>query len=107
MSLILKNRNIFLLFLSGALRNFMVIMPVLALFFQSHGLSLAEIMILQVVFSVIIVGFEIPSWYIADVFKRKYSLNIGLFMVFLWLLYPKEIGFPHFLFFWERNILCP
>jgi len=77
---IFYSKNIAILFGIGALQNFLLLMPVITLFFQSHWLSLTEIMILQVVYSLFIVVLEIPSGYIADIFKRKYSLNIGLFL---------------------------
>ena len=48
--------------------------PVLVLFFMENGLSLAEVMILQSVFSFMIVFLEIPSGYFADVFSRRLSI---------------------------------
>lgn len=60
-----------------SLRSFMVIMPVVTLYFQELGLSIRDIFVLQVIFSVAIVVFEVPSGYFADVFGRRYSLIIG------------------------------
>jgi predicted MFS family arabinose efflux permease len=77
MNLILKNKNLFFLFLTGFLKNFLVMIPILTLYFQDKGLSMSEIMILQTIFSVLIVILEVPSWYFADIFKRKYSLLIA------------------------------
>ena len=52
----------------------MVSMPIIVLFFQSHGLSLTEIMLLQSAYSLSLALFEIPSGYIADSFGRKNSI---------------------------------
>jgi len=77
MNLILKNRNLLFLFLTGFLKNFLVMIPILTLYFQDRWLTMSEIMILQTIFSILIVILEVPSWYFADYFKRKYSLVLG------------------------------
>ena len=77
MNLILQNKNLLFLFLTGFLKNFLVMIPILTLYFQDRWLSMSEIMILQTVFSVLIVVLEVPSWYFADRVKRKYSLVLG------------------------------
>jgi len=74
MNLILKNKNLLFLFLTGFLKNFLVMIPILTLYFQDRWLTMSEVMILQTVFSVLIVVLEVPSWYFADLVKRKYSL---------------------------------
>ena len=55
----------------------MVIVPVIVPFFIAKGLSLADIFYLQAVFATVIVVFEAPSGYFADVFGRKNALVIG------------------------------
>lgn len=65
----------------------MVMMPILTLYFQDKGLNMSEVMILQTIFSVLIVVLEVPSWYFADIFKRKYSIILWTFFSFLWLLW--------------------
>ena len=45
----------------------MVAMPIIVLFFQEHGLSLKEVMIIQAIYSLSVAMFEIPSGYIADI----------------------------------------
>ncbi len=77
MDLILQNKNLLFLFLTGFLKNFLVMIPILTLYFQDRWLTMYEIMILQTIFSVLIVILEVPSWYFADVVKRKYSLVLG------------------------------
>ena len=47
-------------------------------FFQEHELSLTQVMLLQAIYSIVIVLFEIPSGFIADVFERK---NVIFFLV--------------------------
>ena len=64
----------------------MVMMPILTLYFIDKGLSMSEIMILQTIFSVLIVVLEVPSGYFADLFKRKYSIILGSLFSFLGLL---------------------
>lgn len=55
----------------------MIAMPIIVLYWQSHGLSIQDIFILQVIFSIAIVVFEIPSGYFADRYGRKWSLVLG------------------------------
>jgi len=50
-----------------ALYWFLLIMPIIVLFFQKNGLSMKDILLLQSVFSISIVLFEIPSGYFSDV----------------------------------------
>ena len=49
-------RNIPLLFLIKGLRWFMLVMPILVLFFLAEGLTMTDVLVLQAVFSVTIVG---------------------------------------------------
>ncbi len=74
---------------------FLLFMPVVVIFFQSHGLSMKEVFILQAVYSIAIVVLEIPSGYLADVIGRKNSLLYGNILGF--------IGFSVYIFannFW-------
>ncbi len=61
-----------------ALSSFMVVMPIITLYFQESGLLIRDIFLLQVIFSVAIVVLEIPSGYFADFFGRKGSLILGV-----------------------------
>ncbi len=69
--------NIWKMYLLKTLRWFLLLIPILVLFFQENGLTMKEIMLLQSAFSVGLFVFEIPSGYFADVIGRRHSLIIG------------------------------
>ena len=83
--------NIFKMYLLKAVLWFMVAMPIIVLFFQEHGLTLTEVMILQSIYSFSVALFEIPSGFIADVFGRKRTIILSTIFTF--------IGFLVFSFF--------
>lgn len=90
--------NIGKLYAIRALRSFMLIMPVMALFFQENGLSVHEIFLLQAIFSLVLVLLEIPTGYFADIISRKSSIIIGGIISTLgWCLYAASYGFWGFL----------
>lgn len=70
-------RNINLVYALSFFHMFMLIVPVLVPFFQSKGLSLAEIFYLQAVYAAAIVLLEAPSGYLADVLGRRFVLILG------------------------------
>ncbi|NOR85956.1 MFS transporter [archaeon] len=58
-------------------------MPIIVLFFQEQGLSIVQIMILQSVYAISIVIFEVPTGAIADIIGRKKTTGLGaLFVAF-------------------------
>ena len=69
--------NLWTLYLIKLLRWFMVVAPIFVLFFQDRGLSMAQIMVLQSVFSIAIACCDIPTGYFADVIGRKASIIVG------------------------------
>jgi len=83
--------NILKMYLLKAVLWFMVAMPIIVLFFQEHGLTLTEVMILQSIYSFSVALFEIPSGFIADVFGRKRTIVLSTIFTF--------IGFIVFSFF--------
>ena len=69
--------NIWKLYLIQACRWFLLLMPVLNLFYEENGLSLDDLLIVQAFYSVCIIMSEIPSGYFADRLGRKNSMLIG------------------------------
>jgi MFS family permease len=93
----LKN-NIIKLYLLKAVKWFMIVMPIIVLFFESKGLSLTQIMILQGTYSLFVALFEIPSGFFADIYGRKNSLVIGSLLLFLgYVIFSFFSGFSEFL----------
>jgi MFS family permease len=70
-------RNIPILYLFMFFWLALVIIPVMVPFFQSRGLSVADVYYLQAFFAFIVVICEVPSGYIADAFGRKTALVLG------------------------------
>lgn len=67
----------------GFFQVFLVIIPVIVPFLQERGLSLSEVLLLQAVFAGFVLLMEVPSGYIADVFGRVRSLQVGALFVAL------------------------
>jgi MFS family permease len=90
--------NITRLYLIKIAKWFMLYMPIVVPFYESNGLSMKDIMILQAAYSVAIVVLEIPSGYLADVIGRKKTLIIGsVFGILGFLTYSLSFGFVGFL----------
>ena len=79
----LPHPNIWKLFVIKGCLWFMVIMPVIVLFFQDQGLSLQQIMILQACYSLSLGITEIPSGYAADTLGRRKTLILGCILAFV------------------------
>ncbi len=60
---------------------FLVIVPIAVPFFQSKGLSMAEVFELQAWFGFVVVLGEVPSGYVADLVGRKWTLVAGTLFV--------------------------
>lgn len=69
--------NIPKLYIYIVLHWLLFVMPILVLFYYDNGLSQTQVMILQSLFSISVVLFEIPSGYFSDVIGRKTTLVIG------------------------------
>ena len=69
-----------------ATRMFLLIMPIAVLFFQDNWLSMTQIFLLNSIFSIAIVLFEIPSGYFSDVLGRKKCLIIATVLWAIWML---------------------
>ena len=76
----------------------MLFMPIIWLFYQENGLTIADLFIIQSIYSVTIAVIEIPSGYVADVLGRKNSMIIGTFFGCLGMIvYSYSFGFEGFL----------
>ena len=76
----------------------MLFMPIIWLFYEENGLTIADLFIIQSIYSVTIAVIEIPSGYVADVLGRKNSMIIGMFFGFVGMIvYSFSFGFDGFL----------
>ena len=59
------------------LQVFMLLMPVIVIFFETRGLALAEVLLLQAWFAVLVGVLEVPSGYVADLLGRRGTMIAG------------------------------
>lgn len=52
-------------------------LPVIVLFWQENGLNFTRIMVLQTLYSIVVVLLEVPAGYFADVFSRRSALTLA------------------------------
>ncbi|KKP36484.1 MAG: Nitrate/nitrite transporter [Candidatus Peregrinibacteria bacterium GW2011_GWA2_33_10] len=78
--------NIWKLYLYETLYSLMFYTPIIVLFYQKNGLSLAQIMIIQSFSSIVWILMEIPSGYFADLVGKKISLMLNGIFAFLTML---------------------
>lgn len=69
--------NLYKYYLYAAISNFVFFLPIVYVFFQKNGLSLTQIFIVEAIFSIGLVLFEVPTGAIADFFGKKASLITG------------------------------
>lgn len=90
--------NIYLLYLIKLSKWFMLIMPIVALFYTDNGLDDFDIYLLQAIYSVSVAVLEIPSGYMADIIGRKKSLVMGSILGTIgFVVYSVSTGFNGFL----------
>ncbi len=70
-------RNLLCTLWLGFFQVFLIIMPVAVPFFQSKGLSMADVFTLQAFFGFVVLVSEVPSGYVADLFGRRNTLLAG------------------------------
>src|SRR5580658_9586103 len=70
-------RNITKIYIYGFFLNFLVMIPILVPYWQSLGLNLRDIFLLQGVFGAALMLFDAPAGYGADLIGRKKVLVIG------------------------------
>lgn len=75
-------RNILALYIIKLSKWFTLVMPIIVLFYEKHGLGLQDVFILKSVYSVAAVALEIPSGYLADVWGRRNCLISGCILFF-------------------------
>lgn len=80
-------RNILALYIIKLSKWFTLVMPIIVLFYEDHGLGLQDVFILKSVYSVAAVALEIPSGYLADVWGRRKCLILGCILFFCGYLY--------------------
>ncbi len=56
---------------------FLVVMPVIVPFYKHHGLTMHQVYLLQTIFALTVVVFEVPSGYAADLLGRRRSLILA------------------------------
>ena len=89
--------NINKMYLLKAVKWFMIVMPIIVLFFEKHALSLTQIMILQATYSFTVAVLEIPSGFFADIYGRRLSLFYGSILTFIgYLIFSFFSGFNEF-----------
>lgn len=90
--------NIYNLYLIKLSKWFMLIMPVVALFYTDNGLDEFDIYLIQAIYSFSVAVMEIPSGYMADVIGRKKSLVMGAILGTAgYVLYAMSSSFSGFL----------
>lgn len=90
--------NIYSLYLIKLSKWFMLIMPIVALYYTDNGLDEFDIYLLQAIYSVSVAALEIPSGYMADIIGRKKSLVMGSILGTLgFVVYSVSTGFNGFL----------
>ncbi len=91
--------NIWKLYLLNVFIGFFVVVPTIVLFYQENGLSLGEVFLLQSIYSLGIIAFEIPSGFFSDVVGRRKTLIIGTITYFAgYLVYSLSYNFSQFVF---------
>ncbi|WP_319590383.1 MFS transporter [uncultured Draconibacterium sp.] len=88
------SKNIPRLYLVKISKWFNMVMPIVVLFYQSNNMGMQEIFVLKAIYSIAIVGMEIPSGWMADVWGRKKTLVLGSILGSLgFLIYSFSYGF--------------
>lgn len=70
-------RNIARTLCLSFMQVFMLLMPVIVIFFETRGLSLADVLLLQAWFAVLVMVLEVPSGYVADLLGRRGAMIAG------------------------------
>ena len=88
------NSNLWKLYLLRGLEFAWFPIPTIIIFYENHGLTISDALILKTILSLSILLWEIPSGYLADVLGRKTSLVAGgIIWTFSWLIYCTQTSF--------------
>lgn len=93
-------KNIWKIYAYCFFLSFLLIMPILVPYWESHGLKISEIFLLQGIFGGALLLFDLPAGYLADLLGRRKIMILGSAMtassyVVLWL----GTTFSHFVVF--------
>jgi MFS family permease len=91
--LTLIRKNITRIYFINFCRWFLFLMPFVVPYFTKIGMNMEQIFMLQGIYGFVIVLFEVPSGYFADLFGRKLSLLLGYFFIatsFTWLIFGQS-----------------
>lgn len=98
-------RNYFLLCIIAFLQGFIFYGPVATVYRQSRGISIYEIFLIESIFMILMVVFELPWGWFADRFGYKTTLVSALFLNFISkIIFYKAFSFEWFLM--ERVLLA-
>ena len=90
--------NIWKIYLYRVLLGLIFPIPTIVLFWQKHGMSLTDVMLLQALFALAVVIFEVPSGYLADIAGRRTTLILaGISNSLAIIVYSQSQHFYHFL----------
>lgn len=90
-------RNIRALYVIKVAKWMNLVMPIIVLFYNSNGLTMQDIFILQSIYSITLMTLEIPTGYFADTVGRKTSILLGSALGFSgYLMYSLSFGFWQF-----------
>ncbi len=92
-------RNIYLIYTLRALfSSIALVIPTIVTFWQSCGLSIFQVFVLEAFFAIMVVVGEVPSGYLADLLGRKRAIIAGGICLFIAeSLYCVSQNFGHFL----------
>ena len=77
----LRQRNIPLLNIYAALLGFLPIIAVVVPYYQHQiGLSFQDFLMIEAIFSAVVVAMEVPSGWLSDLWRRKFVLALGAFL---------------------------
>jgi MFS family permease len=91
-------RNITMLRAIRSMQFFMLLIPVIVVYYNAHGMTMQDVMVLQALFSATMVIVEVPSGYFSDVLGRRRTMIIGSALWTAgWLVYCVAHDFASFL----------